>query len=728
MRRLAGGLGRRSANAPQRRAGLARPHEVRAIDRAAAPAAGGAPPPCPAPPGRAPPLARWPRRCRLPRRPRSRGRSRAPGSGPARRRPRPATRSDAGGRSSHAETPPTSGRPGRPAWRSAGAPCGGDEHQLLVERRHATRDLPSRTAPTRTRPRLRNAPAGGAARRSCRSAVRSRRRGSAHGRPTAPAAASRPRRFPGTPAAARPAPTPLRNSCSAMSAICSSRSAWPSRVRPASVSARLRPWRRNRADAQPLLELLDPRGDVGRHAMQPGRGARHPALPRPRSERCAGRPGPSFSFGEVYVTKNSVFNEAAEGVQCGPMHTGKPFRPTTLRPSDWLVVGSGIVALAVAMGIGRFAFTPLMPLMMRDGTLSAAAGAEWAAANYGGYLVGALTASWFSSDPRRGLRLGPPRRRADDAGRGMDRRGDAGPGRCRAARRRRRLQCLGAGLREQLVPGRTGPAARPAAGRLDLHRGRPGHRAGRRARLARRAPAGQLAVAGAGADRRRGRDVRVAGFARSKHGARMRQRARASTAGDAKHGGTGICAWCCATAPSASATSCRPRSCLPWPGSWSPTRWCSDSHGRCSVWPPPCPSRPPRAGCRVGRAGASGRWRRALMALGTALPLVDAGPLGPGRLGRARGRNLHGRHHGRPAAGARAGSRQPDAAAGPDDRRLRRRTDRRPAPGSSHRPRQLGRLGCAGLGQRGGHGAAGAHGGVAVARRRILPLNAEATR
>ena len=58
------------------------------------------------------------------------------------------------------------------------------------------------------------------------------------------------------------------------------------------------------------------------------------------------------------------------------------------------------------MGIGRFAFTPLMPLMMRDGTLSAAAGAEWAAANYGGYLVGALTASWFSSDPRRGLLLG----------------------------------------------------------------------------------------------------------------------------------------------------------------------------------------------------------------------------------------------------------------------------------------------------------------------------------
>lgn len=70
-----------------------------------------------------------------------------------------------------------------------------------------------------------------------------------------------------------------------------------------------------------------------------------------------------------------------------------------------LIVTSGGVALAVAMGIGRFAFTPLMPLMLRDGTLTAAAGAEWAASNYIGYLLGALTAAWFSSDPQRGLRL-----------------------------------------------------------------------------------------------------------------------------------------------------------------------------------------------------------------------------------------------------------------------------------------------------------------------------------
>ncbi|GJD64795.1 YbfB/YjiJ family MFS transporter [Methylobacterium frigidaeris] len=75
------------------------------------------------------------------------------------------------------------------------------------------------------------------------------------------------------------------------------------------------------------------------------------------------------------------------------------------RPANGLVVAGGILALAVAMGIGRFAFTPLLPLMLRDNALDAAAGAEWAAANYAGYLVGALTAAWFSGDPGRGLRL-----------------------------------------------------------------------------------------------------------------------------------------------------------------------------------------------------------------------------------------------------------------------------------------------------------------------------------
>jgi hypothetical protein len=54
---------------------------------------------------------------------------------------------------------------------------------------------------------------------------------------------------------------------------------------------------------------------------------------------------------------------------------------------------AGALSLAVAMGIGRFAFTPMLPLMIRDGQLDLGAGGWLAAANYAGYLVGAMTVS-----------------------------------------------------------------------------------------------------------------------------------------------------------------------------------------------------------------------------------------------------------------------------------------------------------------------------------------------
>jgi len=44
------------------------------------------------------------------------------------------------------------------------------------------------------------------------------------------------------------------------------------------------------------------------------------------------------------------------------------------------------------MGIGRFAFTPVLPVMIQEGRLDLAAGGWIAAANYVGYLLGALTA------------------------------------------------------------------------------------------------------------------------------------------------------------------------------------------------------------------------------------------------------------------------------------------------------------------------------------------------
>ncbi|MDB5808555.1 MAG: hypothetical protein JWN94_677 [Betaproteobacteria bacterium] len=57
-----------------------------------------------------------------------------------------------------------------------------------------------------------------------------------------------------------------------------------------------------------------------------------------------------------------------------------------------LIAWCGMVALAVAMGVGRFAFTPLLPMMQDDHALTVAAGTWLATANYAGYLAGALIA------------------------------------------------------------------------------------------------------------------------------------------------------------------------------------------------------------------------------------------------------------------------------------------------------------------------------------------------
>ena len=48
------------------------------------------------------------------------------------------------------------------------------------------------------------------------------------------------------------------------------------------------------------------------------------------------------------------------------------------------------LALATAMGIGRFAFTPLLPMMLSDGVVDLPGASYLASANYLGYLVGAL--------------------------------------------------------------------------------------------------------------------------------------------------------------------------------------------------------------------------------------------------------------------------------------------------------------------------------------------------
>jgi predicted MFS family arabinose efflux permease len=60
--------------------------------------------------------------------------------------------------------------------------------------------------------------------------------------------------------------------------------------------------------------------------------------------------------------------------------------------SGWIIAIAGLIALALAQGIGRFAFTPILPMMQEDAGLSIAEGGWLAAANYLGYLAGALWA------------------------------------------------------------------------------------------------------------------------------------------------------------------------------------------------------------------------------------------------------------------------------------------------------------------------------------------------
>ena len=65
----------------------------------------------------------------------------------------------------------------------------------------------------------------------------------------------------------------------------------------------------------------------------------------------------------------------------------------TTRAGDqgpWILVLRAAAALAASMGIGRFAYTPILPLMHTQAGLSAQYGSVLATANYAGYLAGAL--------------------------------------------------------------------------------------------------------------------------------------------------------------------------------------------------------------------------------------------------------------------------------------------------------------------------------------------------
>ena len=71
--------------------------------------------------------------------------------------------------------------------------------------------------------------------------------------------------------------------------------------------------------------------------------------------------------------------------------TGEPTGTAraSARPA-WTLVLQAAAALAASMGIGRFAYTPILPLMHTQAGLSAQYGSALATVNYAGYLAGAL--------------------------------------------------------------------------------------------------------------------------------------------------------------------------------------------------------------------------------------------------------------------------------------------------------------------------------------------------
>lgn len=103
------------------------------------------------------------------------------------------------------------------------------------------------------------------------------------------------------------------------------------------------------------------------------------------------------------ILNYSVFTSSASTYTFSvlPQRESAAFQPGAVH-----VALSGLAALAIAMGIGRFAFTPILPMMQEDLGVSLPEGGWLASANYLGYFVGALSAIGMRVKPVSAIRAG----------------------------------------------------------------------------------------------------------------------------------------------------------------------------------------------------------------------------------------------------------------------------------------------------------------------------------